>query len=371
VSPRALALVALAILFFVLPSTTTYLADWLWFGEVGYQPVFLTSLYARGLVGLLCFILSLAWLAGHLRHALVTASGAPSSFTTREGFTIVLPTRDQLRPLAMLAAAAAAVLVGLFAASEWMTVLTWWYAAPFAASDPILGRNVGFYVFTMPLLELARGLGIGLVLLAAIGSAALYVFAGELALTPFGLRMSPSVRRHGALLAAAFFLLLALGAWLDQPRQLISPSGIIQGASYTDVHARMPAALALAAAALVGSLLCLLYAFGRAPRGLIAAAGLYALVLVGGTGYASIIQRFVVAPNEQARETPYILHNIEATRQGFALDRIEERELTGDAQLTRADIDRNRQISTTSGSGITSRCSRRSARSRRFAPTTT
>ena len=55
------------------------------------------------------------------------------------------------------------------------------------------------------------------------------------------------------------------------------------------------------------------------------------------------MQRFVVAPNEQAREAPYILHNIEATRQGFALDRIEERELTGDAELTRADIERNRE----------------------------
>src|SRR5262245_27264940 len=166
---------------------STFLVDWLWFGEVGFQPVFLTSLYARAVVGIVSFIVTLLWLAAHLRHALHTASGAPASFTTREGFTIVLPTRDQLRPLAMLAAAAAAALVGLFAASEWMTVLTWWYGTPFAASDPILNRNVAFYVFTMPLVELVRGLGIGLVLLAAAGSAAVYVFAGELALTPFGL----------------------------------------------------------------------------------------------------------------------------------------------------------------------------------------
>ena len=82
---------------------------------------------------------------------------------------------------------------------------------------------------------------------------------------------------------------------------------------------------------------------GRAPWALAAAAGLYAVVLVGGGVYASFLQRFVVAPNEQARETPYIAHNIEATRQGFALDRIEERELTGDAELTRADIERNRE----------------------------
>ena len=69
-----------------------------------------------------------------------------------------------------------------------------------------------------------------------------------------------------ALLAAAFFLLLALGAWLDVPRQLVSTSGIIQGASYTDVHARIPAAVALAVAALAGTVLCLLHAAGRARR---------------------------------------------------------------------------------------------------------
>jgi uncharacterized membrane protein (UPF0182 family) len=188
-----------------------------------------------------------------------------------------------------------------------------------------------------------RGMGFALVLLAAIGSAAVYGLAGELALTPFGLRMAPSVRRHGALLAAAFFLVLALSAWLDRPRALVTVSGIIQGASYTDVHARMPAALALAVAAAIGVVLSLLRAVDRAPWALVGAAGLYAAVLLGGGLYGQFIQRFVVAPNEQAREAPYITHNIAATRQGFGLDRVEERELTGDAELSRAHLEENRE----------------------------
>jgi uncharacterized protein len=49
----------------------------------------------------------------------------------------------------------------------------------------------------------------------------------------------------------------------------------------------------------------------------------------------------VVTPNEQARETPFIQHNIEATRRAFALDTVEERALTGDASLSRDDIGRN------------------------------
>jgi uncharacterized membrane protein (UPF0182 family) len=340
---RTFILATLAFLFFVLPSTTSFFVDWLWFAEVGYQPVYLTSLYARGLIALGMFLIGFLWLAAHLRHSLNAASAAPASFTTREGFTIVLPTREQLRPLALLAAAIAAALVAMFAASEWLTLLSWWNQTAFPGADPILGRNVAFYVFTLPVLDLVRGIALALIVLATIGSASMYVFAGELALTPFGLRMAPGVRRHGAVLAASLFLVLALGAWLDQPRQLVTTSGIIQGASYADVHARLPAALALTAAALVGAVLSFAHAMGRIPWALTVAAGLYAVVLLGGSLYASFVQRFLVAPNEQARETQYIEHNIAATRQGFALDRIEEREITGDAELTRADVERNRE----------------------------
>ena len=72
-----------------------------------------------------------------------------------------------------------------------------------------------------------------------------------------------------------------------------------------------------------------------------AAVGLYLAVSLGGTAYAALVQRFVVAPNEQVKETPFILHNIEATRAAFALGDVEERELSGDAALTREDIDEN------------------------------
>jgi uncharacterized membrane protein (UPF0182 family) len=329
--------------FFVLPSSTTLFTDWLWFGEVGYRQVFLTSMWARFAIGGAVFVVALVWLFAHLRYALRATSGAPTSFTTREGFTIVLPTRDQIRPLATAAAVVAAALLGLYASSLWLTALSWWHQQPFAATDPLLGRNGAFYVFTLPLLEQARGLALALVLLAAAGAAALYTFAGELALTPFGVRMGQPVRRHGAVLAACAFLVFALGSWLDQSRQLISPSGIIQGASYADVHARMPAALIAAVAAVISAVLSIVYATGRARWAFGAAIAVYGLAVIGGGLYATALQRFVVAPNEQVREAPYIAYNIAATRQGFALDRVEEREITGDAVLTRADIERNRE----------------------------
>jgi uncharacterized protein len=73
----------------------------------------------------------------------------------------------------------------------------------------------------------------------------------------------------------------------------------------------------------------------------VVAVGVYLAVSIGGETYSSLLQRFAVTPNEQVRESPFIQHNIDATRRAFALDRVEERELSGDALLTRSDISDN------------------------------
>ncbi len=314
----------------------------MWFGEVGYQDVYSTEITARAALAVAVFVAAVAWLTLNVRVALASISPAPVTFTTREGFSVALPTRDQLRPLVMLVVVVAAFLLASFAASQWMTVLTWWHQSPFGKSDPVLGHDASLYIFTLPALGLARGLVMGMVVLAAAGAAALYVAAGQMALTPFGIRIDERARKHLTWLAAAFFLVLAAGAWLSRLNEIVSPSGIIQGASYADVYARMPAALALMAAAVIAAGLAAASAAGSSNRLLIAGAALYAVTLLGGEGYATMLQRFAVTPNEQVRETPFMEYNIAATREAFALDQVEERELPGEGTLTRADLEANR-----------------------------
>ena len=336
-------LIAAAAIFFVLPATLDFLADWLWFGEVGYQQVYSTEIGARAMAGVGMFAIAMAWLTVNARLALSSISPAPLTFTTRDGFTVALPTRDQLRPMVMLLAAVGSFLMASFASSQWMTLLSWWHQVPFGKPDPLLGHDAALYVFTLPALELLRGLLLGLVMLAAVGVLALYFAASQIVLTPFGLRVEDRARRHLAWLAAALFLVLALGAWIGRLQELVSASGIIQGASYADAHGRMPAAFALMVAAIVAAGLAVLTATRGSIRHLIIGAAIYFLVLFGGEGYAGIVQRFVVSPNEQVRETRFMEYNIAATRDAFALDRVEERELPGDASLTRQDIENNRE----------------------------
>ena len=339
---RLLLFAVLALIFFAGPALVGFYTDWLWFGEVGYQQVFLTMLGAQGALFVITFVISAAWLAANLRIALATVGDLRSVFTTREGIEVPLPGREQLSMIASAVAAVLAGIMALFASSQWETWLTWRNAVPFGEADPILGRDVAFYVFSLPFYQFVRGLAQGLVLLAGLGAGALYFLSGSLTST-FGAMpwMTPGARRHLSLLIALFLMLLASAAWLDQAEQLIQPSGVIYGPGYSDVNGRMPAALLLAAISVIGAALATLQAFSPRNWPIPAAIALYIVVAIGGGAYSTVLQRFVVSPNEQTRESPFIQHNIDATRRAFGLDGVEAQELSGDALLDRADVTRN------------------------------
>ena len=339
---RFAVLAVLAGIFFAGPSLVRYYTDWLWFGEVGYQQVFLTMLRAQGTLFALTFVAAAVWLTLNLRSALATIGDLQPVFTTREGIQVPLPGRQQLRTLASGVAVILSLLIALFASSQWETWLVWRNSVPFGQSDPILGRDASFYVFSLPFLQFVRGVGQGLVLLAGVAVGAIYFMSGSLT-SRFGAMpfMTPGARRHLSFLVALFLLFLAFGAWLSQAERLVQPSGVIYGPGYSDVNGRMPAALILVVVCVIGSALAALQALTPRNWPIPAAAALYLITAVGGEGYSTLLQRFVVTPNEQTRESPFIQHNIDATRRAFGLDKVEAQELTGDALLTRADIERN------------------------------
>ena len=339
---RVTVLAALALAVFVLPSLVEVVTDWWWFDELGYQATYATILGAQATLGALAFAVAFAWLNANLRVAARSLPVESQIVSTPEGLTLTLPARREMQLLGVVVAAGAAALTGLYAASSWQDFLGWRYGEAFGTTDPILGHDVAFYVFTLPMLDLLRSYWLVQVGVAAAGTGALYLLGGQMSVTPFGVRLGGRARRHLGLLGAAFLVLIAAGAWLDRPHTLLTPTGIIRGAGYTDVHARMPFALAEAAAALLGAGLAVAYATGGRPVLAAGAVGVYAVTVMAGQLYSGAIQRFVVSPNEQVREAPFIQYNIDATRHAFALDTIQQRPLTGDAELTADDIANNR-----------------------------
>jgi uncharacterized membrane protein (UPF0182 family) len=319
-----------------------FYTDWLWFREVGFEGVFLRTLGAEIGAGAAAFLLALGFLSANLQIALRTLRRRQFSIMTDAGPTVIDVDPGRMKPLFYAAAGVVSLFFAFYAASRWETFLLYLYAVPFGRTDPILGHDVGFYVFELPFLQLLRGLLLVLVLIAGAAATALHVTAGNLAFDARrGILASQSALRQLAALAAAFLLLLAFGAWLRIPELLTKTSGIIQGGTYVDVHARMPALRLLAVAAVVGAGLALYQATVRSFWPILSAAALYLVVTVGGVAYAAVLHRFVVAPNEQVRETPYIVHHIAATRAAFALEGVEERELSGEAELSREDLERN------------------------------
>jgi uncharacterized membrane protein (UPF0182 family) len=328
--------------FLVLPSSVQFYTDWLWFGEVGYQHVFLKALTTKTVLGLVVFLAAFAFLAGNLVLAFRSLKRREIVIVGPDGPRVVVVDPARLKGVVYAAAAVGALVASLYAGSHWEEWLAYRNAVPFGRKDPILGRDIGYYVFQLPFFQWLQSLALMLVLMAIAGVALLYTSAGLLGLdmTSGFFARRPAVT-HLSVLAVLGLLCLAIGALLAIPGLLTTPSGIVHGASYTDVYARIPALRILAGVSLIAAVLAAYQATQHRFWPILTAVGLYVVAWLGGATYAAALQRLVVAPNEQGRETPYLVHNIAATRDAFALERVTERELSGDAPLDRGAIDRN------------------------------
>lgn len=339
---RRMLVVTVALLAMLVPAAVEFYTDWLWFGETGYQSVFFRMFASRAALGAAAITLAFVVLLVNLRVPMRLLPLRQLVFTTRDGPVAIPFDPRRARTASVVVAGVLALLFGLYGSSRWLDWQLFLHAQAFGETDPVLGRDAGFYVFQLPFLDALSGFLLVLVMLSGLAAIAVYVLTGSLGFNHGrGLQIDPRATRHLAVLTAALLAVLALDAHLSVPRILNTPAGIIHGAANVDVAVRIPALRMLMVAAAAGAVLALYQAVARGWWPIVTAAALYIVVAAGGSAAAALMQRFVIAPNELARETPFIEHNIAATRKAFALDQVGERELSGDALLTRAHIDAN------------------------------
>jgi len=340
--PLIILIAAFAALFFV-PGLIGLLTDWWWFQEIGYGIVFTRELVTRSLLFLVVGGLTAGFLYLNLRIA--QRGLVPNPVVLR--FIQSAPRVDITRPLKRLSLPVSLFLglvAGLAATPAWGLVLRLLYATPFGVSDPIFSRDIGYYVFTLPGIAAVLGFLSTLVVISLLPLIPIYALRGDIVLAPRRLSIEPSAGMHMATLLAAAFVLTAFRLWLvDIPSLLYSTTGPLVGASYTDLHATLPALRVSAIAAVLAAGAILLGGIRqRLPGYAFAAIGGYiALAAVGRGLVPMVMQKFVVAPTELTRETPYLRHHIAATRQAWGIDSVEVRELAGEANLTLADIKAN------------------------------
>ena len=335
-----IALTAL-LLFVALPSLANLYTEWLWFGEVGYQSIFLKSLTTKGVIGSASFLIAFVVLYANLRFAINDIHRPYVLFAGGGDLQPLVLERSHVGALAIGVSALVALFVGSVASSQWMLVLRYFEATPFGEVDPLFGLDAAFYIFALPFYDFLRFSALSLIVLALSSSIGAYVIAGEIALDPGGLQIGKRARQHLLLLVAGIFGLLAWGAYLEMPRLLTTPGGIIHGASYVDTFIRLPVFQVLIAVSLLAGGAAAYAAFSRTTWPVAVGIAGYLLVWIGGGGAATAFQQLVVTPDEQRLESPYITHNIEATRRAFDIDIVEERQVSGDALLTQEDIANN------------------------------
>lgn len=334
--------------FILFSSIVGLVTDWWWFSEVGHTQIFVKSLiaklalfFAAGIFAAL-FLLVNFFLA--IRSKIPWIAIVPEAFI---GQRVNVDSRI-VKKLAVVLSVIISLFFGLVTAANWQEVLKFISGTAFGAVDPIFGKDIGFYLFSLPIFHMKLGLLKFLVLLSLAGSAIIYFLRGSFhvsgASTQIGmqslqkLQIDRAARIHLGILLAIFLSTIVVGIYLSRFTLLTSQSGVVFGATYTDATVKIFMLWIAMAAAALAAVSAVFWAWTGKVSPLIGAVSLYVVVGFVGAMVPSLVQKLVVAPNELVKETPFITYNIAATRQGFALDKIEKREISGGKPITSADI---------------------------------
>ena len=317
--------------------------DWLWFQEVGYTQVFTTTLALRGALFTSLALTVLIFL--YINLTLAARTAAPDVIWELEdqlglpGRVVIEPLIRRFLPLVLFMIA---LVAGLRATAHWETLLGYLNATEFGGADPLFGRDLAFFVFVLPFWRLLYGWAVTLAVSTIVLTLVVYILQRSLVLTTRGPRLAVGARTHLLALGALALAPKAVGFWLDRFELVFSPRGIVFGASYTDIHASLPALSVLAVVSGVAAAACLAQIARPGVRLVVGGLIVLGLVWVIGLGiYPTLLQRFSVTPNELVAERPFIEHNIRMTRQAYGLDRIEERSFPADETLDARALERN------------------------------
>lgn len=318
-------------LFLFFSQAIGFYADFVWYKSLDLQQVFTTRLWANVLLFVVAgglfwlFLAANIWLVHRLEP--YGLERTPLQLTAEAlGIRVI--------PLVLIAGAVIAAFVGLSTASAWESVLVYLNQQPFGLADPLFGRDISFFLFTLPVWQILKNWLLFLLFVTLVATALVSGIAWR------GWRSRPVVLLHLAILGALLLLVVAWQYRLDAYQLVYSTRGVVFGAGYAAARAQLPAYNILSIVTLVTALVLIVTAIARrAWRAMVAVLAVWAAVaFLAGSIFPEFVQRFQVSPNELNLERPYIESNILYTRHGFDLDDIEVRTYELTDGLTAQDI---------------------------------
>ena len=343
-------LVILAVAFFVLLTSLRGIAgfytDFLWFDSLDYASVFTGVLGARVALGVIFtgifFILLYVNLLIADRLAPPLRSSGPEE-EVLERYRELIGGRTAL--VRLVVSLLFAIIAGAGVSGQWNSWILFTNAQEFGIADPQFGEDIGFYVFRLPFLTFVVDWAFASVIIIAIVTAAAHYLNGGIRVQAPSQRVSRQVKGHLSVLLGLLALIRAVGYYLARYELNFSGRGAVQGASYTDVNAQLPALNLLI---LISLAAFVLFIVNIRRQGWVLPAlgvGLWAIVavVVGGI-VPAFIQTFRVVPDQLARERPFIERNITATRAAFGLDDVKTDPFANDGDISGETLDANADI---------------------------
>lgn len=319
--------------------------DWLWFKSVSYQEVFTTILFNKIALYALIFIVTMGLFFLNLWLTRKNVTDEEPRMKTDDGRDIIyldqpespwkeLFTGKTARYIFLAISVFAAFMVSSVAADNWLVVQQYLNSVKVGVVDPIFNKDLGFYFFNLSLYQFIYSTLMMLLVLLLIATTLIYLSNTTTQLIYGKMKEFSFAKGHLAVLVAAIFALKAWGYRLDAYELLFSPNGIVYGATYTDVNARLLAYKVMLVLSIIVALIILSNIIIKKLNVIYISIGTWILVaIILGSVYPSLLQSLSVQPNEFNKEQPYLKNAIEFTRQAYGLDKAESIARTVDYDL--------------------------------------
>src|SRR6202165_1567201 len=326
-----------------LRAALSYYVDVLWFGSLGYGDVFWKTLSLQwGIFTAFAAATFLILYGSFLALKRAHLPDLPSGHTILiGGQPVKLPVGPVLRLIALGVSLAIAAATGAGMMVEWPTLALFWYAPRTTGGvvDPIFGKPLNFFLFTLPAWQLIAGWLLTLAVITCVLAIFFILITGGTRVLAGRRSSYVTLPWRGLSITFVFLLLiLAMRVYVSRFERLFDDHTIFGGVTYTDAHVTLTGMLVVCAALVLGAVIAAVNTVS-VPRGrwLVAAILPAVVCYVAVQIVAWYVSSFIVKPNELVREQPYIAHNIDLTRQAYGLNRISQREFPAETAVEAAD----------------------------------
>ena len=338
-----IAAVVLVILIASLRTFAIFYTDALWFTSVNLHSVWLKLFEIKlGLLVVFAAIFAVLLMASLLVAERLAPKGpsldAEDEFVKRYQ-EVIGPYSRWLRVGVVVVLS---LIIGSQAVGQWNNWILFRNSTSFPVTDPQFHRNVGYFVFTLPFEQFLVHWTLVALFVVLLVTLLSHYLNGGIRVQGSRPRVRPAVKAHISVILGLLALVKAVGYYLARFSLDNSTNGYVQGAGYTDVHARLPALELLILVSLAAAVL-LIYNIRRQGWALpILGVGLWFLVaLTAGTIYPAAVQALKVNPAQNTLERPYIQRNIDATRTAMGITKVQSIPYPASSTLTATQLSLN------------------------------